>query len=73
MPLKKLCAEVQAGEPCSGPNQCVPQAHCTANVSGLCICDSDFYNEKGKCHERKSSVVVRIVYFQFFTIRISWK
>ncbi|CAG5124668.1 unnamed protein product [Candidula unifasciata] len=44
---------IPAGEPCTGPNQCVSQAYCTANISGVCTCDSEHYNDKGKCGDRR--------------------
>ena len=41
-----------AGEPCTAKGQCVANATCTANISGVCTCGKDFYNDQGTCTKR---------------------
>ena len=44
--------DIDAGQPCTGPGQCVDNAKCSA-ASKTCECDRRYYQEFGVCYPRK--------------------
>ncbi|PVD36171.1 hypothetical protein C0Q70_03146 [Pomacea canaliculata] len=43
---------VDAGKPCTGWGQCVPNAQCSTDRGGTCDCSEDFYQNRTRCLER---------------------